>query len=66
MITLIDGTFLVIMIMAVINVREHINDHVEINSSYWWSIVVISGCLIEIVSVSHFFYTKSNLQLDQE
>ena len=53
-----DGTFLVIIIMAVINVRENINEHVERNSSYWMSVIMIAICLLEILSVGFFLCCK--------
>ena len=64
MLTLVDGTFLVIIIMAVINVREQINGFVELNSSYWISIIVIAGCLLEIICVSFFVFPKDKRELN--
>jgi len=65
LITLIDGTFLVILIISIINVREEYNGRVEKNASYWFAVIVISGCMLEIFGVSCFFCTKRN-KLDKK
>lgn len=64
--TLIDGTFLVIFTMAVINIREQINGYVDTNSSYWLSFSVIIMCTLELVGISGFLFTKRNAELKQE
>ena len=66
LLALIDGTFLVIIIMAVINVREQINGHVEANISYWMSMIVIAGCLLEMLSVSFFLCNNFEKKLNEE
>ena len=63
---MIDGTFLVIIIMAVINIREQINGYVEMNASYWMSVIVIAGCLLEILGVSFFLLPKDTMQLNDK
>ena len=52
--------------MAVINVREQINSHVEANISYWMSIIVIAGCLLEMLSVSFFLCNNFEKRLSEE
>ena len=44
--------------MAIINIREYTNGHIEANLSLHLSKVVIVGCLLEIVCVTVFLFRK--------
>ena len=44
--------------MAIINVREEYYGRVETDASYWFAVLIISGCAIEIAGVNCFFCTK--------
>ena len=41
--------------MATINMREEFYQRVQKDASYWFALLIISSCLIEIASVSYFF-----------
>ena len=46
--------------MAIINIREYMNGHIEANLSLRFSKVVIAGCLLEIICISIFLYCNRN------
>ena len=65
MLALFDATFLVVAIMAIINIREWINGFVEINASFWMSVVVFAACISWIVGVLFFIYPKDKQELQK-
>lgn len=56
---------MVILIIAIINVREEYYERVEKNSSYWFALLIFAGCLIEILGVSGFL-CKNRKKLDDK
>ncbi len=48
----IDGTFLILFIMAAINVQHIVNHDSEMNASFYAAVLTLAICSIEIVSIS--------------
>ena len=63
--TLIDVSFLMIFMMALINVQQYQMGIVEQNISYWLSVACLTGCAIEMVAVPLFLWRNYDV-LDSE
>ena len=48
----LDGTFLVLFIMAAINVQHIVNHDSEMNASFYAAVITLAICSIEIASIS--------------
>ena len=56
--TTIDGTFLVILLMAAINIKQYASGVIEINSSLFWSVWAVAVFTAELILVSIFLFTN--------
>jgi hypothetical protein len=54
--TTLDGTFLVIFLMALINIDQAAKERVELNSSFIWSIWALTAYLTELIAVPTFLF----------
>ena len=57
--TSIDGTFFVILMMAMINIKQQATGAVDYNSSYVWSVWTVAIFVVELISVAVFLVVNS-------
>ena len=61
----LDGIFSLVFIMSTINIKEGLEGHAVINSSFWISCLGLFICVFEMIALSIFFKVKGK-QLSEE
>ena len=64
--TTTDGTFLLLVLAAMINVQKQYQGEVDKDSSYYFSIIALFICGLELISVPIFFATRGRKGLMKE
>lgn len=61
----IDGTFLVLIMMSIINVEKASQGVISKDLSFWLALITLIICLAEMIGVTYFFVTRFET-LDEE